>query len=100
MTTKRSSRPTKKATRKTTSKTTSKTSATPKQKPGSQPALDVIDKGARFLKQAILRGEAETAEGRKVLKKHALSFVEEANKKLAYALDGTTSTVRKGLRKL
>jgi hypothetical protein len=47
-----------------------------------------------------LRGEAETAEGRKVLKKHALSFVEEANKKLAAALDGTTSTVRKGLRKL
>jgi len=89
MTTKRTSRPAKKTTKKTTPK-----------KPGSQPALDVIDKGARFLKQAILRGEAETAEGRKVLKKHALSFVEEANKKLAAALDGTTTTVRKGLRKL
>lgn len=92
MTTKRKTRTSPKATKKTT--------ATAPKKHASQPALDVIDKGARFLKQAILRGEAETAEGRKVLKKHALSFVEEANKKLSSALDGTASTVRKGLRKL
>jgi len=53
-----------------------------------------------MLKQAILKGEAETEEGRKVLKKKALIFVEEANRTLSSAIHGTANRVTKGLKKL
>lgn len=95
MSTKRSSSSNRKAARKAPQSARAKTS-----RPASQPALDVIDKGARLLKQAILKGEAETEEGRKILKKKALFFVEEASKALSSAIDGTASRVTKGLKKL
>lgn len=96
MSTKRSSS----STRKTARKASPKSSTAKASKPVSQPALDIIDKGARMLKKAILRGEAETEEGRKVLKKKALIFVEEANKTLSSAIHGTANRVTKGLKKL
>jgi|GEM_PF-5562883 len=88
------------STRKTTRKVSKKSAPAKAAKPASQPALDIIDKGARLLKKAILRGEAETEEGRKVLKKKALFFVEEANKTLSSAIHGTANRVTKGLKKL
>lgn len=96
MSTKRSSN----STRKTARRASSKSATAKPAKHISQPALDIIDKGARFLKKAILKGEAETEEGRKILKKKALFFVEEANKTLSSAIHGTANRVTKGLKKL
>jgi hypothetical protein len=66
----------------------------------SEPALKLIDKAAGLLKKAIIKGEEESVEGRKLLKKKALSFVDFANKRLTTAINEGSSAVKKGVRKI
>ena len=66
----------------------------------SEPALKLIDKAAALLKKAIVKGEEESIEGRKLLKKKALSFVDFANERLTTAIHEGSSAVKKGVRKI
>ncbi len=68
--------------------------------PISKPALVLIDRAASLLKKAILKSEEETEEGRKVLKKKALSFVDLASDRLTYAIHDGTRLIRKGVNKI
>ncbi|MDR2462678.1 MAG: hypothetical protein LBD30_02730 [Verrucomicrobiales bacterium] len=66
----------------------------------SEPALKFIDKAAGLLKQAIIRGEEETAGGRKAVRKKALSFLDLANERLTRAIKDGTELAKKGVRKI
>ncbi|MDR1304603.1 MAG: hypothetical protein LBK76_05195 [Verrucomicrobiales bacterium] len=66
----------------------------------SEPALKFIDRAASLLKQAVIRGEEETAEGRKVVRKKALTFLDLANERLSQAIKDGTALAKKGVRKL
>jgi hypothetical protein len=71
-----------------------------KSRPFSQPALKLIDQAASLLRRAVLAGEEKTVEGRRLLKRNALDFVEVANRRLHAAVREGTSAAHKGLNKL
>ncbi|MDD5262058.1 MAG: hypothetical protein PHD76_09450 [Methylacidiphilales bacterium] len=68
--------------------------------PISKPALVLIDRAASLLKKAILKSEEETEEGRKVLKKKALSFVDLASDRMTDAIHEGARLARKGMSKI
>ncbi len=68
--------------------------------PISKPALVLIDKAASLLKKAILKSEEETEEGRKVLKRKALSFVDLASDRLTDAIHDGARLARIGMNKI
>ena len=66
----------------------------------SESALKLIDKAASLLKKAVISGEQQTAEGRKIVKRNALSFLDIANDRLTQAIKDGTDLAKKGVRKI
>jgi hypothetical protein len=66
----------------------------------SEPALKLIDKAASLLKKAVIKGEEETSESRRIIRKNALSFLDLANERLTKAIQDGTSLAKKGVKKI
>lgn len=87
-----------------TKKSVKRKPSTAKTKPAeahlSESALKLIDKAAALLKKAVIKGEEGTVEGRKVIRRKALSFLDVAKERLTDAIEEGTSLAKKGVRKI
>jgi hypothetical protein len=67
----------------------------PKKTHFSEPAFDLIDRAAGFLKRAVSEADQATAYERKAIRENALSFVDTASKRLMQALDEESEPSRR-----